>query len=79
MFKFDGRFPLQPNIIWFLVNKSFNTSGASRLLPLLTKELEYRAWEGQALRIYFINDKSLFADISKIIFSIINEYIVESA
>ncbi len=41
--------------------------------PFLTKELEYRAREGQALRIYFRNDRSLFADISKIIFSIISK------
>ncbi len=79
MFKFGGRLPLQPNIIWFLVNKGFNTSGASRPLPLLTKELEYRAREGQAPRIYFRNDKSLFADFSKIIFSIINEYYNEAS
>jgi len=34
---------------------------------------------GLALRIYFRNDKSLFADISKIIFSIINEYYNEAS
>jgi hypothetical protein len=56
-----------------------NMSGASRPLPLITKELEYKTWEGQALRIYFRNDKSLFADISKIIFSIINEYYNEAS
>ena len=33
----------------------------------------------KALRIYFRNDKSLFADISKIIFSIINEYYNEAS
>ena len=54
------------------------TSQAIRLVypapsPFLTKELEYRAREGQALRIYFRNDRSLFADISKIIFSIISK------
>ncbi len=33
----------------------------------------------KAIRIYFRNDKSLFADISKIIFSIINEYYNEAS
>ena len=33
----------------------------------------------KALRIYLRNDKSLFADISKIIFSIINEYYNEAS
>jgi len=56
-----------------------NTSGASRPLHFLTKKLEYIAQEGQAIRIYFRNDKSLFADISKIIFSIINEYYNEAS
>jgi len=34
---------------------------------------------GLALRIYFRNDKFLFADISKIILSIINEYYNETS
>ena len=60
-------------------SKQYGKYRIIRIKEVVEKCIECGAREGQAFRIYFRNDKSLFADISKIIFSIINEYYNEAS